>query len=411
MASSQGLHLHNTLTGKKEPFRPVSGNQVRMYVCGPTVYDVCHMGHARSYTIFDVLARYLRRLGFNVQVVINFTDVEERITERAEDLGVDPLKFADERIGEFFRVMDALGILRADRYPRVSEYVPQMIKVVQRLLDEGMAYHLGDKIFFDVKKAGGYGSLLHSAPEEAVIPDEPADGIGAQRRSPFDFEIWDGTVDKDPIWESPWGKGRIGWHVECYVMSKLLGHPLDIKGGGMDLIFPHHESTKLISSALGEELSRFYLHNGFLTFMDRKMSKSRGVYVSVAEALDVHPPEALRLFVLSKHYRETLAFSHEDVGEAERSVSRIRSAVERLRCAPEVKGEDDAQLLLLVEELKGRFESSMDDDLDTPSALRAVMSFIEKSEALRVGSDVAQQTLEVLHEIGRVLGFEWMHLE
>jgi cysteinyl-tRNA synthetase len=377
-----------------------------MYVCGPTVYDVCHMGHARSYTVFDVLVRYLRYLGYDVRLVINFTDVEERITDRAEEAGENPLEFAEGRIQEFFEVMDAMGIGRAESYPRVSEYVPQMIGVVEDLLAHGHAYHLGGKIFYDVNAAGGYGDLLHVSPEEAVIPDDPGDGIEAQRRGPFDFEVWDGTVEKEPIWDSPWGKGRIGWHIECYVMSKILGHPIDIKGGGLDLVFPHHESTMLIASSLGEELSKFYMHNGFLTFDQQKMSKSKGIYVSISDGLERHDPESLRFFLLDLHYRRNLNYTDEAVVESTARLGEIRRVVESLASSSIASGDDDPKLSELTTNLENEFHAGMADDLDTPRVLGALSTFASEAGGLDVGETTANGALEVLGVIGSTLGFD-----
>lgn len=407
MEGKKELRLYNTLSGKKEIFGPLTGNKVRMYVCGPTVYDVCHMGHARSYTVFDVLVRYLKSLGHGVSLVVNFTDVEERITERAEEAGMDPLEFAEGRIKEFFRVMDALGIQRAERYPRVSGYVPQMIEVVEELVKRGYAYHLGGKIFFDVERAGGYGDLLHVPPEEAVVVDTPGEGMEAQRRGPFDFEVWDGTVEKDPVWESPWGRGRIGWHIECYVMSRILGHPIDIKGGGLDLVFPHHESTKLIASSLGEELSRFYMHNAFMTFREKKMSKSKGIYVSISDALERHSPDSIRFFILSEHYRRSLSYSDEGIRKARSSLEQIENSVRKLAQNSRSDGEDDARLGELVEELDAGYRGGMADDLDTSRVLEAVMDFSKGLESLVVSGQAADMAHEKLRGIGSVLGFAW----
>lgn len=407
MEGIKELKLYNTLSGEKETFGPLMGNKVRMYVCGPTVYDVCHMGHARSYTIFDVLVRYLKTLGYEVRLVVNFTDVEERITERAEEEGMDPLEFAEGRIEEFFHVMDALKIQRAESYPRVSGYVPQMIEVVEDLLKRGHAYHLGGKIFFDVERAGGYGDLLHVPPEEVVVVDNPGEGIEAQRRGPFDFEVWDGTVEKDPVWESPWGKGRIGWHIECYVMSRILGHPIDIKGGGLDLVFPHHESTKLIASSLGEELSRFYMHNAFMTFREKKMSKSKGIYVSISDALEQHDPDSIRFFILSEHYRKSQSYSDEELRKARSSLEQIESSLRVLAQNSNPDGRDDARLRELVEELEARYRGGMADDLDTPRVVRAVMDFSAGIEGLLVSGRAAEMANEKLCAIGSVLGFDW----
>ncbi len=402
------LHLYNTLSQKKEPFEPIRQGEVRMYVCGPTVYDACHLGHARSYVVFDVAARYLRFLGYKVRLAINFTDVDERITERAEAAGEDPLEFAEARIGDFFSEMDALGISRADVYPRVSGYMSEMIKVVEQLVDRGLAYRLGDKIYFDVQKAGGYGSLLHARPEDSVVLNQSGKALEASRRSPFDFELWDGTVKGNPLWDSPWGRGRIGWHVECYAMSKVLGHPLDITGGGVDLIFPHHESNRLIALALGQDLARFYIHNGFLTLGVRKMSKTGGIYIAIREALKTHSPESLRFFLLGTHYRRNLPFSDHAVAEAGKRLAPVKRLSSRLKESGPANGADDRKLLQLVEDLREGFSSSMDDDLDTPRALQALADFAEKASMLSVGSGAAGKALEVLTSVGGVLGFKWV---
>jgi len=399
--------FYNTLTQRKEPFEPIRDGEVRMYVCGPTVYDECHLGHARSYVIFDVIARYLRFLGYKVRLAINFTDVDERITRKAEAVGEDPLKFAEARIGDFFREMDVLGIMRADMYPRVSGYVGDMIRVVQELWDRGLAYRAGGKIYFDVNKAGGYGGLLHGRPEDSLVANDAEKGAETQKRSPFDFELWDGTVKDGPLWDSPWGRGRIGWHVECYTMSRLLGHPLDITGGGADLIFPHHESNRLIALAFGQDLARFYIHNGFLTLGVRKMSKTGGIYVTIREALKVHSPEGLRFFLLGTHYRQNLPFSDRAVADAERRLAGMSGLESMLRDAGPSRGKDDGAMMQLVQTLQDEFKSAMNDDLDTPRALRAVGDFAERARGLSVGSDAAGKALEALRCVGDVLGFRW----
>lgn len=404
MSSERDPLLFNALTGKKEAFRPQWGNTVRMYVCGPTVYDVCHLGHARSYVVFDVISRYLRSLGYETRLVINFTDVEERITARAKEAGMEPLEFADRKIQEFFQVMDPLGVERADDYPRVSQYVGQMIEVVERLLESGHAYRSGERIFFDVERAGGYGELLHGVPEEAMVPD-PDPEVDDERKSPLDFELWDGTVKEEPLWESPFGRGRVGWHVECYVMSKPLGHPLDIKGGGADLVFPHHESTKLIASALGEELAKFYVHNAFLTFGRGKMSKSGGRYVSIAEALERHSPGAVRMYMLSGHYRENLSFTRKALDEKERQLRRLGKLVRRLSGVEAFKGVDDGRLISLAGEMLEEYRGRMADDIDTPSVLAAVLRFAEEAGSLReFGREGARLALEALAQVDSVLG-------
>ncbi len=406
MGSSE-LLLYNTLSGREEPFRAMRDGEVRMYVCGPTVYDSCHLGHARSYVVFDVLARYLNHMGYRVRLVVNFTDVEQKITEHAEAARQDPLEFAEERIAEFFKEMDLLGVRRAEQYPRVSQYVPQMIEIVGRLIEAGYAYELGGRIYFDTEKAGGYGSLLHFRPEEAILKEKVDEEAGPRKRNPLDFELWDSTVKKPPLWDSPWGKGRIGWHVECYVMSRILGLPLDIKGGGADLVFPHHESTKLIANALGEELSRFYIHNAFLTFKERKMSKSTGIYVTIQDALRKCDPESIRFFLLGTHYRQSMAYSQAAILEAERDVKAVKAFVGRLRQGVELPhGPDDRDLLRLVDRLRSQFHASIRNDLDTPAASRAVMGFVRAADGMNVGSKASAAALATMAEIGAVLGID-----
>ncbi|MBU7023827.1 MAG: cysteine--tRNA ligase, partial [Theionarchaea archaeon] len=279
------LTLYNTLTNQKEEFIPLEKNKVRMYVCGPTVYDTCHIGHARCYVAFDVIRRYLEYCGHEVTFVENFTDVDDKIIKKSHETGEDPFDIAERNIRDYFRDMDALNVKRADIYPRATQHIKDMIVFIERLLEKGYAYTAEGDVYFSVEKAADYGKL------SGVNVDQMKAGariaVDEKKRDPLDFTLWKKAKEGEPKWESPWGEGRPGWHIECSTMSlKHLGETLDIHGGGQDLIFPHHENEIAQSEAYsGKQFVRYWLHNGFVTIREEKMSKSLGNIVSVEDLL------------------------------------------------------------------------------------------------------------------------------
>jgi cysteinyl-tRNA synthetase len=369
------LVIYNSLSGRKEELHSLEPGLVRMYVCGITAYDYSHIGHARSAVVFDVMVRYLRRRGLRVHFVRNFTDVDDKIIRRAAEEGAEPLALAERFIGEYYREMDGLGILRADEEPRATEHMAEIIALTERLIAAGHAYAAGGDVYFAVDSWPGYGELSHKNLEElqAGARVEP----GEQKRNPLDFALWKASKPGEPIWDSPWGPGRPGWHIECSAMSmRYLGESFDIHGGGKDLIFPHHENERAQSeAATGKPFVRYWVHNGFVTVGHEKMSKSLGNFVTIADALKRWHPEALRLFMLSAHYRSPVDYSEEKMGEASQALGRLYAAHAAAREGGEAKVEEGRLSKgerQVWEELKGipaAFEEAMDDDFNTAKAL------------------------------------------
>jgi cysteinyl-tRNA synthetase len=364
-----------------------------MYVCGPTVYDLAHVGHARSYVFFDIVRRHLESQGFDVLFQQNFSDIDEKITAKAASQGRDPLKVAEDYIGEFLSDMDLLKVERATIYSRSSEHVGEIISATRALLDAKAAYAVGTFVYFDHTKSKAFGTLTHQD-IKSMIAREASDPT-SRKKSLLDFSLWQECKPGDPSWDSPWGRGKPGWHVECFVMSREhLGHPLDIKGGGRDLIYPHHESEAAICDALTRKpYARFWMHNGFVTIGKTKMSKSLRNFVTVREVLSTHPPGALRLLLLSVPYRETLDWSPEAMAAARKRYDALANGTARLAAWGESLKDGEGPLLkpsqvprkdiARIEGLQARFSKAMDNDFDTPAALAAM------EEAVTLGVTLA----------------------
>lgn len=349
------MKIFNTRTGAKEDFISQDPFEVKAYVCGPTVYDLCHVGHARTYINFDVLKRYLTSLGYTVIHIQNFTDIDEKIDQRAKKEGISPREVAERFIKEYFFDMDSLNVTRATRYTKASEYVPKIIKITEQLLKLGYAYRSGDTIYFDVEAAGGFGELVKDI-KGAVVDEIRTSG----KKSPFDFVLWKVTGEG---FDSPFGRGVPGWHTECVAMSMdNLGEVLDIHWGGKDLIYPHHECEALIAKALtGKRFVRYWVHNDFVLFKGEKMSKSSGGRAYIREVLKKYPAEVLRTWILSSNYRTKIEFSEESLREAQSLYEKMSRAVARTRGNEEMGqcAKDYAEL----------FMSALDDDLETGQAL------------------------------------------
>lgn len=369
------LRLYNTATRMKEEFHPLRPGKVGIYVCGVTVYDLCHIGHARSTIVFDVLVRYLRARGYEVTYVRNFTDVDDKIIDRARIAGKETSILAQENIDAFHDDMGQLGILNADYEPRATEYISPMIGMIQTLIHKGFAYLVDGDVFYSVEKFRSYGRLSGRRLEDMKTGTRIA--VDEKKRHPMDFALWKGAKPGEPQWPSPWGPGRPGWHIECSVMSThYLGSTFDIHGGGQDLLFPHHENERAQSMAANEgEFARYWVHNGFVTVESEKMSKSLGNFLTIQDALKSYHPEVLRLFLLSKHYRTPLDFSRSAVLDVQSGLVRIYRTLQRIN---QLSGDDPvsgnrAGTALLSGEAKSpfleQFIQSMDDDLNTASAI------------------------------------------
>jgi cysteinyl-tRNA synthetase len=390
------MKVSDTLTGQKTEFKP-EGKTVNMYVCGVTVYDECHIGHAMSYVIFDAIRRYLEFRGYKVKHVQNFTDIDDKIINRANQLGISSSELAEKYINEYFKDMDALNIRRAHVYPKATEEIPKIIEVIQGLIDKGFAYESGGSVYFRVKNVPGYGKLSRQELDDMVSRGSAEEG---DKEFPLDFALWKAAKPGEPFWPSPWGQGRPGWHIECSAMAlKYLGKTLDIHGGGQDLIFPHHENEITQSESFTGVVPfvRHWLHNGLLQLGENKMSKSLGNLITVKQALERYSSDAIRLFILSSHYRSPLTYSEEVFKAAE-------AGMERLRQAARDGGQADGSALD-AEPYKSRFTGSMDDDFNTAQALAAIFELAREINRGREEKCDVTSAQNTLRELTGVLGF------
>ena len=391
------MKLYNTLTGDVSEFVPADGNTVKMYVCGVTPYSSTHVGHALSYVAFDVLRRFLEYLGYDIRHVQNFTDVDDKIIQRSQEQGIDSLDLAEQYIDDFYRGMDALNIQRAHVYPRATQEIGPILETINTLIDGGYAYPAGGDVYFKVKSSPEYGKLSHRTLEGMQAGARVE--VDENKEHPMDFALWKGARAGEPSWDSPWGPGRPGWHIECSSMSMTyLGETLDIHGGGQDLIFPHHENEIAQSEASTgtAPFSRYWVHNGLLQLGEDKMSKSLGNLVSVEEALAQYLPDAIRLYFLSSHYRSPLSYSDEGCAAMERSLERLRHA---LRPTTGDSGE-----ALDPSPFQEQFLAAMNDDLNTPRALAALFDLAREINRGRDRRQVILGAQDCLRHLGGVLG-------
>jgi cysteinyl-tRNA synthetase len=362
------LSVYNTPLKKKKPFEPSSGNKVGMYICGVTVYDMCHIGHGRSLVVFDAISRFLRRKGYALTYVRNFTDIDDKIIARANSLGTSYREIADRYIGEFRTDMDILKVRSADIEPKATDHIQHIIDMVRVLEEKGYAYKADDgSVYFSVSRFRGYGKLSGRKTEE-MIAGARVD-IEEMKRDPLDFALWKRSKEGEPWWDSPWSKGRPGWHIECSVMSThYLGPTLDIHGGGRDLIFPHHENETAQSEATyGVPFVRYWVHNGFVTIEGEKMSKSLGNFMTIRELVkDVHP-EVLRLLLLSRHYRSPIDFSSEAISTSRQALVRFYEMLDRVGRST-VEG-PEARLESFIDAFNKNFDEAMCDDFNTAKAI------------------------------------------
>ncbi|MBI3249190.1 MAG: cysteine--tRNA ligase [Deltaproteobacteria bacterium] len=408
------LHFYNTLTGKDEAFVPLTPEKVRMYVCGVTVYDKSHIGHARALVTFDVVYRYLRFLGYEVTFVRNFTDVDDKIINRANQRGISSQELSELYIREFNEDMTALRCLPPTHEPRATHHIPEMIVIIRELEAKGLAYAADGDVYFAVDRFPGYGKLSHRRLEDMMAGARIE--IDERKHHPMDFALWKGSKPGEPFWDSPWGPGRPGWHIECSAMcSKYLGQPFDIHGGGSDLIFPHHENEIAQSEgAHGQILARYWLHNGMVTVEQEKMSKSLGNFLTISEALTKTTPEILRFVLLSTHYRMPLDFSEQKLEEAEKGLVRIYETLARVDAvlaanAPQSLAEEPSSTSALSTQhsaLFHRFREAMDDDCNTARALGVIFESVrELNRALDAGESATLASVRRdLAAISAVLG-------
>jgi cysteinyl-tRNA synthetase len=406
------LTLFNTLTMRQEEFRPIDPKHVRMYVCGVTVYDYCHIGHARSALVFDMLRRYLEYSGYRVTFVKNFTDVDDKIIKRANEQGVSCDVITSKFIDAYYEDMGKLGIKPASKEPRATEHMPDIIAITERLIEKGLAYTVDGDVYFQVDTYPAYGCLSKRRLEELQAGARV--DVDQRKRHPMDFALWKRSKPGEPSWESPWGPGRPGWHIECSAMSmKHLGETFDIHGGGMDLIFPHHENEIAQSSgATGKEFARYWIHNGFVQINQEKMSKSLGNFFTIREIFEKETqqwPEAvvgemLRYFLLSTHYRGPLDFSDQSLHEAKSALDGFYDLFKRL--GEDTQGTVDEEARTIIDRARLAYRQKLDDDLNTPMAL-AVLQNMRTNVNKRLDrwpSESRQRARAAFRELGAVFG-------
>lgn len=409
------LRIYNVLTREKEEFEPLHEGKVNMYVCGPTVQDYPHVGHAKTYISFDVVVRYLRYIGYDVLYVQNITDVghllasgEDRVLKKARQMSSLPMQIVEKYTRIYFENMDALNVVRPDISPRASGHIPEQIEMVKKLLEKGHAYEVNGSVYFDVSSFSEYGKL-----SGRVVEDQEEGArveVLEEKRHPSDFALWKKAEPEHIMrWNSPWGEGFPGWHVECSAMSnKYLGPTFDIHGGGIDNIFPHNECEIAQSEAAHEApFARYWMLTGSLTLEGIKMSKSLGNTLTVNEALEKWRPEAIRTFVLSSHYRSPVDFSDEAINAAERGWQRLWSAVQlvrsQLQSAP--TGAADEEMLVLLEDKRDDFLEKMNDDFNAPAALGVLQELTrEVNKRINAGEDYTRETLEAIDDLYGALG-------
>ncbi|HPE65745.1 MAG TPA: cysteine--tRNA ligase [Synergistales bacterium] len=407
------LVLYNDLTRTKEPFVPLKEGHVGFYSCGPTVYDFFHIGNARPFIVFDVLRRYLEYSGYKVTFVQNFTDIEDKMINRANQEGITVKQLADRFIEEYFKDADALGIRRATHNPKATEHIPEIIALIEKLVEKGHAYAADGDVFFDVGSFPSYGVLAKQSLEE--LQSGARVEINERKRHPLDFSLWKAKKEGEPSWPSPWGEGRPGWHIECSAMSmKYLGETLDIHSGGTDLTFPHHENeVAQAEAATGKPFVRYWIHNGYLLIDKEKMSKSLGNFLTARAALQKYPAKAIRLFMLSAHYRSPINFSEESLNQSLGAVERLEncwSDLEHARKNRKTTSDGSRnEFESLFKEFEDRFVTAMDDDFNTAAALgvlfeavKTVNTYLKETQTLE--ESFLELAAEFFRKIDSVLG-------
>ncbi len=402
------MRIYNTLTKSKQTFEPMVPGQVKMYVCGPTVYDSCHVGHARSVVVFDVVVRYLRAMEYQVTYIRNFTDVDDKIIKRANEVGMDARRLAETYIDEFHRDMDALNVMRADVEPKVTDHIGDIIGIVKTLVDKKAAYLAGGDVFFAVETFREYGKLSGRKLADMVAGSRVE--INPNKRNPFDFVLWKAAKPGEPSWPSPWGEGRPGWHIECSAMSnRFLGHTFDIHGGGKDLIFPHHENEIAQSEAAhGKRFARYWMHNGFVNIDNRKMSKSLNNFLMVKDILKSYHPETVRLFLLSSHYRSPIDFSDLNLKTSEKALDKLYALLTRLDQEADCAVGDNGSFGGAYWK---NFCEAMDDDFNTAKGVGMLFNLVKEAnrimdaggESAKTKGTLAGMAADLMR-MGRVLG-------
>lgn len=406
------MKLYNTMTKNKEKFVPLHPGEVRMYSCGPTVYDYFHIGNARPFVVFDVFRRYLEYKGYKVCFVQNFTDIDDRMIQRAKEEGTTVKDLAERFINEYYHDADELGIRRADVHPRATEHIDEIIVFIQNLINRGLAYKADDDVYYDTAAFEGYGRLSGQSLDDLELGARI--DINEAKKNPMDFALWKGQKPGEPAWDSPWGPGRPGWHIECSVMAtKYLGETIDIHSGGQDLIFPHHENEIAQSEGVsGKPFARYWLHNGYINIDNRKMSKSLGNFFTVRDISREFDLEVVRLFMLSAHYRSPVNFSRELLEQAQSALERLYNAKNNLEyLLKEVENKpasaEDREFLDKLPAYTEDFERAMDDDINTADAIGVIFDLVREINSeitADQSADTIRCALEELLKLTNIFG-------
>lgn len=406
------MYIHNTLTGKKEVFKPQNPSKVTMYLCGPTVYDLGHIGHGRSATSFDIIRKYLLYKGFNVFFATNYTDIDDKMIKRARELNISVSELAEKIIPEYEKDYGELGISKADQHPKATDFIPQVIEIIKLLEEKGHTYVLDDGVYFDIKTFPAYGKLSKQKLDDLQTGARME--VKEDKRNPQDFVLWKFSKPNEPKWASPWGEGRPGWHIECSAMGRaVLGQPFDIHGGGLDLMFPHHECEIAQSEcAYGADLCKIWAHNGFVTINQEKMSKSLGNFFTLRDILQQYPGQAIRFLFLQTHYRSPIEFNDDILKQAKNGLTRLHDFARRLENFRMEENKKDFfenhRLDSLLQETRKRFEEGMDNDFDTASGLAAWFDLLKEVNKMMdeeaFSLEHKEKVLKLMEDLDKVLG-------
>lgn len=406
------MNIYNTMSRKKEQFKPMNDKRVKLFVCGPTVYDDAHIGHARTYISFDMIKRYLEYKGFAVFYMQNVTDIDDKIINRSAEVGADPEKLARKFEKRYLEDMKAVGVEGVNFFARATDHVPEIISQIETLIEKGFAYETETGVYFDEAKFPDFGKLSRRNLEDLNVHRV---NIDLTKKNPGDFALWK-KRDEEPLWDSPWGTGRPGWHIEdTAITEEYFGPQYDIHGGGLDLIFPHHEAEiAQMESASGKSpMVRYWMHTGFLNVSGEKMSKSLGNFITIRDLLEDHDPQVFRFFVLSTHYRSPIDFSEKTLEQAAKSLKRIQKTVEKvneLADSAADNSEDDAYFTELLENYRTKFLESMDNDFNTPKALSHVFNFVKELnksfEDKNPSEKILKDIVAFFYEFGEIMGFD-----
>lgn len=403
------MKIYNTLTRQAEEFVPIRGKEVKMYVCGPTVYGPGHIGHARTYTAFDIVRRYLEYRGYNVTYIVNITDVHDDMIRQANKEGITIFQLAERNIPLFLKDLDTLGIKRPTKMPRVTEHIPEIIKMVRTLQEKGFAYETDDGVYFPIRKFQDYGKLSRIKVKKSVTGTR-VETDKYEKDNPMDFALWKKAKEGEPSWDSPWGKGRPGWHIECSVMSsKYLGSQFDIHGGAVDLVFPHHENEICQSEAtFGEKpFVRYWMHAGFLNVNGEKMSKSLGNFITIPQLLGKHDPKVFRYLISTLHYRSRIDFTEKAMLQACKNLEKWNQTIRSL--LEVAGGKDNPTISDAIADAQKTFDESMDEDFNLPNAWAGLYELQAKINASisdgKISKANAQQVLDFLRGLNSIFGF------